>query len=117
METVKAERMVLVLWKVASMKEIPGANMLDARGETKVIDEMRPNSNHFRESAKLSGIWGSDCESQPMRPLSRSVRGRRSFSSVPFLEREVRCVAMRERRDLVLAVVGTFSKVSIWVDW
>lgn len=45
------------------------------------------------------------------------MRGRRSFSSVPFLEREVRRVAMRERRDLVLAVVGTFSKVFIWVDW
>lgn len=56
METVKAERMVLVLWKVASMNEIPGANMLDARGETSVIDEMRPSSNHFLESAKLSGI-------------------------------------------------------------
>jgi hypothetical protein len=93
------------------MNDTAGANMEDARGETRVIAEIKPRRSHFLLRGKLSGICGSSWDSQPIRPKDKSVSGTSSRSSCPFFERFDRRVAMRETRDLVLLGVGARSSV------
>jgi hypothetical protein len=87
------------------MNETAGANIDEASGEMNVILARSEIRNHFRFSAKLSGISGSSCDSHPTIPLSRSDSGRRAGARRFFLLLEVKFVAMRERRLLVLVLV------------
>ena len=64
----------------AAMKEIAGENMLDARGEIKVIALIKLSNAHFLPEEKFCGFLGSSCPSQPTIPRSRSVTGNRSFA-------------------------------------
>jgi len=50
--------------------------MDDAKGVMNVRAETSPTRTHFREGEKFSGIAGSSCESHPIIPEGRSVRGR-----------------------------------------
>jgi len=78
------------------MNETPGANIEDASGLMRVMEEMSPRRSHLRRLGKLSGISGSSCPSQPTTPASRSVTGTSSGLSISFLDRDVSLVAMRE---------------------
>ena len=84
MLTVKALRVVEVLWKSLSMNETAGANIEEANGEMNVIEETRPSNVHLRWSGKFSGIRGSSWPSHPTMPLSRSVSGIFSLARPSF---------------------------------
>tara|TARA_R110002060_G_scaffold59097_4_gene68993 strand:+ start:1620 stop:2006 length:387 start_codon:yes stop_codon:yes gene_type:complete len=58
-ETVSELSMSDVLSKSLFIKDTPGANIEDARGEMNVMLPRREMSNHFRFSEKLRGISGS----------------------------------------------------------
>jgi hypothetical protein len=59
--------------------------MEDARGEMKVMEEMRKRRRNFLPSAKFNGMFGSVCDSQPIMPASRSDTGIRVGGSFSFL--------------------------------
>jgi hypothetical protein len=100
-----------VLWKSASMKLTAGANIEEARGETKVMLASRERRNHLRLSGKLRGISGSSCDSHPTIPLSRSEIGKGLGSSLVFLLLEVRFVAIRD--SLLLTLERVFVR---WIS-
>ena len=106
MLTVKELRRSDVLWKSVSIKETAGANIEEARGDMKVMEESRDSRNHFRDSGKLRGISGSSCESHPTIPLSRSEVGRGAGSSRFLLLLVVRLADMRDSLLLVLERVS-----------
>jgi hypothetical protein len=89
------------------MKDTPGANIEDARGEINVMLESKERISHFRESWKFKGISGSSCDSHPTIPLSRSVVGSGAGASRAFLLLDVRFVAILESLLLVLDFVVT----------
>lgn len=78
------------------MKETPGANMEEARGEMKVMAEMRKRSMNFLPSLKLSGMLGSSWPSQPTMPSSRFCTGMSVGSSFSLV------VAMRDSTRVIL---------------
>jgi hypothetical protein len=70
------ERMVsLVSLNSAAIKVIAGENMLEARGEIKVMALINARRAHFLPEEKFCGFFGSSCPSQPTMPRSRSVSG------------------------------------------
>lgn len=79
MLTLKERIVSLVSLNSAAMKVIAGENMLEARGEIKVIALTRPSNAHFLLEGKFCGFLGSSCPSQPTMPRSRSVSGKRSW--------------------------------------
>jgi len=89
------------------MKDTPGANIEDARGEMNVILESRERISHFRESWKFNGISGSSCDSQPTIPLSKSEVSSGAGASRAFLLLDVRFVAIFESLLLELDFVVT----------
>ncbi len=96
-----------LLWKVLTIKETPGANMEDARGEMNVMLASKDIRNHFRRSGKLRGISGSSCDSHPTIPLSRSDSGSGGGARRAFLLFEVKLVAIRDILLFVLDLVVT----------
>jgi hypothetical protein len=92
----------------------PGANIEDASGLMKVMEQRSPRRSHLRCWGKFRGMAGSSCPSQPMMPVSRSVTGRSSGSRRPFsfLDRVVSFVATREILLVVVPCVGTRSRAS-----
>jgi len=99
MLTVKALRVVEVLWKSSSMNETAGANIEEASGEMNVIEEIRPSNIHLRLLGKFRGIRGSSWLSHPTMPLSRSVSGifslaRPSFFLLLVLILDVICASL-----------------------
>lgn len=66
----------------AAMKEIAGENMLEARGEIKVIALIKLSRAHFLPGEKFCGFLGSSCPSQPTMPRSRSVSGNSARAGV-----------------------------------
>ena len=105
MLTVRELRISEVLWKVASMKLTPGANIEEASGEMKVILPSRAIRIHLRVSGKLKGISGSSCDSHPTRSLSRSDNGRGGGGRRAFLLLVARFVVIRDNLLLVLVFV------------
>lgn len=59
----------------AAINEMAGENMLEARGEIKVMALIKLSNAHFLLEAKFWGFLGSSCPSQPTMPRSRSVSG------------------------------------------
>jgi hypothetical protein len=55
--------------------EMAGENMLEARGEIRVITLIRASKDIFLLGAKFWGLLGSSCPSQPTIPRLRSVSG------------------------------------------
>jgi hypothetical protein len=84
MLTVKALRVVELLWNSSSMNETAGANIEEANGEMNVIEATRPSKVHLRLSGKFSGMRGSSWLSHPTIPLSRSVSGIFSLARPSF---------------------------------
>lgn len=93
------------------MKDTPGANIEDARGEINVMLESKESISHFRGSGKFSGISGSSCDSHPIIPLSKSVVGRGAGASRAFLLLDVRFVAILDSLLLELDLV-----VNRWIS-
>lgn len=101
---------------MTSINPTAGANMDEARGEMKVILEIRPNRSHLRESGKFRGISGSSWDSHPTIPLSRSESGNLAGSRRAFLLRDVSVVAIRDNLLLVLTLVLTRCMGSVSID-
>jgi hypothetical protein len=108
MLTVKELKISDELWKSVSIKETAGANIEEARGEMKVMLESKAIRNHFLDSGKLRGISGSNCDSHPTMPLSRSEVGSLAGSRRAFLLLDVRVVAIRD--NLLLALDRVFIR-------
>lgn len=71
----KAASIVEVFPNSLLMNPTPGANILEARGEMKVIAEMRKRRLNFFPCGKLSGMAGSSCPSQPTTLSARFCSG------------------------------------------
>ena len=66
----------------------------------------REISSHFLDSGKLRGISGSFCDSHPTIPDSRLDSGSFAGARPSFLLLDVRLVAIRDRRLLVLTLLA-----------
>lgn len=76
MLTLKESTVSSLTPKPAAMNPTAGENMLDASGETKVIELTRPSKAHFLPVGKFCGLARSSCPSQPTMPRARSVSGK-----------------------------------------
>lgn len=73
--TVKELNIRLELWNSLSANVTPGANILEASGDIKVMLASKPVSTHFFVSGKFRGISGSVWLSHPTIPFARLETG------------------------------------------